>query len=100
LPKRYPAEFRHRVLALLDEGRSVVEVAHDLEIGASTIYNWRRQHEIDTGQRPGLTTAESAELAAARKELAALRMENQILRRANELLRTTSSPQGASRRSP
>jgi transposase-like protein len=34
------------VLALLEEGRSVAEVAHDLEIGASTIYNWRRQHEV------------------------------------------------------
>jgi transposase len=100
LPKRYPGEFRRCVLALLDEGRSVVEVAHDLEIGSSTVYNWRGQHEIDTGQRPGLTTAESAELAAARKELAALRLENQILRRANDLLRTTSSPKGASRRSP
>lgn len=99
MPKRYSAEFRRRVLALLEEGRSVVEVALDLEIGASTIYNWRRQHEIDTGQRPGLTTAESAELTAARKELRALRMENQILRRASELLKDTSTPKGGSRRS-
>ena len=100
MPKRYPGEFRRRVLAFLDEGRSVAEVAHDLEVGASTIYNWRRQHEVDMGQRLGLTTAESAELAGARKELAALRMENRILRRANDLLRTTSPPKGASRRSP
>jgi transposase len=99
VPKRYPAEFRQRVLELLAEGRSVTEVAHDLEIGTQTIYNWRRQHEIDTGQRPGLTTAESVELAAARKEIATLRAENQILRRANELLRTTNSPKDDSRRS-
>lgn len=100
MPKRYPAEFRRRVLELLAEGRSVTEVADDLGIGTQTIYNWRRQHEIDTGQRPGLTTAESADLAAARKEIATLRAENQILRRANELLRTASSPKGVSRRSP
>jgi transposase-like protein len=87
------------VLELLAEGRSVTEVAHDLGIGTQTIYNWRRQHEIDTGQRPGLTTAESADLAAARKEIATLAAENQILRRANELLRTASSPKGGSRRS-
>lgn len=71
MPKRYPGEFRRPLLALLEDGRSVAEVSHDLEIGASPTYNWRRQHEIDTGQRPGLTTAESAELTAARKELAA-----------------------------
>ena len=99
MPKKYPAEFRRRVLELLAEGRSVTEVAHDLGIGTQTIYNWRRQHEIDTGQRPGLTTAESADLAKARKEIATLRAENQILRRANELLRETSSPKGVSRRS-
>lgn len=98
MPKGYPAEFRRRVLDLLEEGRAVTEVAHDLEIGTSTIYNWRRQHEIDTGQRPGLSSVESVELKAARRELGALRMENQILRRANDLLRTTSSPKGDSRR--
>lgn len=99
MPKRFPAEFRRRVLELLAEGRSVTDVAHDLGIGTQTIYNWRRQQEIDSGQRPGLTTAESAALAAARKEIATLRAENQILRRANELLRETNSPKGASRRS-
>ena len=99
MPKRYPAEFRRRVLELLAGGSSVTEVAHDLGVGTQTIYNWRRQHEIDSGQRPGLTTAESADLAAARKEIATLRAENQILRRANELLRETSSPKGVSRRS-
>lgn len=100
MPKGYPAEFRHRVLELLAAGRTVAEVAHDLELGQSTIYNWRRQHEIDTGQRPGLSSAEAAELAAAHRELASLRMENRILRRANELLRETASPKGGSRRSP
>ena len=99
MPKRYPAEFRRRVLELLAEGRSVTEVAHDLGIGTQTVYNWRRQYEIDAGQRPGLTRAESADLAAARKEIATLRAENEILRRANELLRTASSPKGGSRRS-
>lgn len=98
MPKRYPAEFRRRVLELLEEGRTATEVAHDLEIGTSTIYNWRRQHEIDSGQRTGLSSIESAELKAARRELAALGMENQILRRANDLLRTTTSPKGGSRR--
>ena len=96
MPKAYPAEFRRRVLELLAEGRPVVEVAHDLELSPQTIYTWRRQHEIDTGLRPGLTTTEAAELSAARKEIAQLRAENDILRRANELLRP-AGPQKALR---
>jgi transposase-like protein len=55
VPTRYPTEFRWWVLDLLVGGCPVDEVAHDLEIGQSTIDNWRRQHEIDTGQRPGFS---------------------------------------------
>src|SRR5450759_217554 len=45
----YPAEFRRKVLDLLAEGRSVASVAHDLDVGDQTIYNWRRQDRIDRG---------------------------------------------------
>jgi transposase-like protein len=38
MPKRYPSEFRRRVLELLEAGRSVAEVARDLEIPNQTIY--------------------------------------------------------------
>jgi transposase len=99
LPKRYPAEFRRRVLDLVAEGRKVTEVAQDLGLSPQTIYSWRRQHEIDTGDRPGLATAEAAELVAARRELRRLREENAILRRSSELLRESSSPKDGSRRS-
>ena len=43
MPKRYPPEFRRRVLALLKAGRSVAEVASDLGVSGQAIYNWRRQ---------------------------------------------------------
>jgi hypothetical protein len=32
MPKRYPSDFRHRVLELVEAGRSVTEVAHDLRV--------------------------------------------------------------------
>lgn len=99
MPKRYPAEFRRRVLDLVAEGRKVTEIAQDLGLSPQTIYSWRRQADIDAGQRPGLSTAEAAELTAARRELRRLREENAILRRSNELLRDTSSPKDGSRRS-
>jgi transposase-like protein len=43
MPRRYPSEFRRRVLDLVAAGRSVVLVAADLGVSAQTIYNWRRQ---------------------------------------------------------
>jgi transposase len=54
------------VLDLVDAGRPVVDVARDLGISAQSIYSWRRQDRIDKGREPGLSSAEKAELTAAR----------------------------------
>jgi transposase-like protein len=91
MPKRYQPEFRARALALLDAGRNVTEVAHDLGIGTQTLYNWRRQALVDAGERAGLSSVESAELRAARAAVARLRDEVTILRRSHELAAVTSS---------
>jgi hypothetical protein len=40
LPRRYPVEFRQRLLDLLAAGRSIVEFAHNLDVGQLTIFNW------------------------------------------------------------
>ena len=68
MPHQYPSEFRQRVLALLDAGAKVADIAADLDVSANAIYNWRNQHLIDAGQRPGRSTTESAELKAARRD--------------------------------
>ncbi len=98
MSKKYPPEFRRRVLDLVETGRPIIEIAHDLEVSPQTIYSWRNQHLIDTGQRPGLTSTESAELKAARIENAQLRAELEVMRRANELLKESAGPKGDSRR--
>jgi len=41
-----------------------------------------KQAEIDAGARPGLTTAESAEIAELQREIRELRRANEILRAA------------------
>ena len=97
MPHHYPAEFRQRVLALLDAGAKVADIAADLDVSANTIYNWRNQHLIDKGRRPGKSSTELAELKAARREIAKLRAENEILRRANELMKESTLPKGGSR---
>lgn len=83
----YPPEFRRRVLDLVEAGRPVAEVARDLGISAQTISVWRRQDLIDRGLVPGLTSAEKAELLAARRRIAQLETELAVARRAAELLK-------------
>ena len=51
----YHAEFRHKVLDLAQSGRSVADVARDLDISSETVYAWRRQDRIDQGLALGLT---------------------------------------------
>ena len=43
MPRRYPAEFRRKVLDLVAAGRPVAEVAAQLGVSGQTIYNWRNQ---------------------------------------------------------
>ena len=97
MPKSYPPEFRRKVIDLVESGRPVAQVAADLGISEQTIYVWRRQHLIDIGRLPGTTTAENAELAAARRRIAELETELAIHRRASELLGKVVAPKGGSR---
>ncbi|MFH8492293.1 recombinase family protein [Streptomyces longisporoflavus] len=85
MPRSYPPEFRRKVLDLVESGRKIAEVAELLGISDQTIYVWRRQHVIDTGQVPGTTNKESSELASARRRIAELEAELAIHRRAADL---------------
>ena len=66
MPRRYRVEFRRRVLDLIEAGKPVAEIAAQLGMTAQTVYNWRNQDQVDRGIRGGMSTSESAELAAAR----------------------------------
>ena len=95
-----PAEFRRKVLDLVGAGRPVAEIAERLGVTGQTIYNWRNQDRVERGLRAGVTTAESAELAAARKRIRELETELAVTKRAFELLQEQTDPKGASRSSP
>jgi|SRR6476660_4264220 len=95
----YAGEFRRRVLALIETGRRVGEVATDLGISVQTIYKWRRQDRIDKGHEPGLSSAEHGELVVAHKRIRELETELAVHRRATELLKEDTDPKAASRRS-
>jgi transposase-like protein len=92
MPRSYPPEFRRKVLDLLKAGRTVAQIANDLQISDQTIYGWRKQELIDTGQMPGITSTDHAELVAARKRIVELETELAAHRRANELLKEAVPP--------
>jgi transposase len=99
VPRRYPVAFRRKVLDLIEAGRSVAEIADQLGVSDQTIYSWRNQDRIDRGLRAGVSTSESAELAAARKRIRELETELAVTKRANELLKARSDPKGGGRSS-
>src|SRR2546427_1606278 len=92
MARRYPPEFRRRVLDLIASGRKVADVARDLGVSGQTIYNWRRQDRIDRGEAPGLRSDELAELQAARRRIQELEADLAATKRANELLRKVVPP--------
>jgi transposase len=97
MARRYPPEFRRRVLDLIASGRKVADVARDLGVSGQTIYDWRKQDLIDRGERPGLRSAELAELMAARRRIATLEAELAATRRAGDVLKGAVPPKGGSR---
>ena len=99
MPRRYPVEFRRKVLDLIEAGRPVAEVAELLGVTAQTIYNWRNQDQVDRGLRAGVSTSDSEELSAARKRIRDLETELAVTKRANELLKAQSDPKGDGRSS-
>jgi transposase len=79
----YPREFRREALELMKlSEKSVSQVAKDLGVSEQTLFNWRRQAQIDEGQREGLSTDERDELRRLRKEVRTLEMEKEILKKA------------------
>jgi transposase len=65
-----------------ESGRSITDAARDPGVSSKSIHNWVKQHEIDPGERNGLTTAEREELQRLRRENRVLREEREILRKA------------------
>src|SRR3954452_18162604 len=84
-PKKYPEELIQRGIRLaLESERPIAHIAADLGMHPETLRKKIRQHEADTGKRPGLPTTQE------REEIRRLLQENFELRRANEILKSAS----------
>ena len=82
--RSFTAEFKAGAVALvLDEGKTVAQVARDLDLTSSALSKWVEQARADRSNgQTGLTTAEREELSRLRKENRELKMERAILKKA------------------
>jgi transposase len=82
--RSFTREFKAETVRLvLDNGKSISEVARDLDLTESALRLWVQQAKVDRGQgKPGeLTTAEREELHRLRREVKDLRIEREILKK-------------------
>lgn len=81
--RSFTAEFKRDAVAMvLEQERTIADVARSLGIVESNLGNWVKQARVDRGELAGLTTEERAELTRLRRENAQLRMERELLKRA------------------
>ena len=88
---KFSPEVRERAVRLVFERRgdhdsqwaAVVSIAGKIGSTPQTRLNWLRQHERDTGQREGVTTAEARRVKELEREVRELRRANEILNGGN-----------------
>jgi transposase-like protein len=95
MPRPYPREFREDVIRVArsrEPGVRIKDVAADFGISEGCLTNWLAQADVEDGIKPGTTTAEHAELRAAKKRIRLLEQENEVLRRAAAYLSQAHLP--------
>jgi transposase len=83
--RTFTDEFKAQTVELVRKsGKTVSEVARDLDLTVSVLRTWVRQADIDAGRGPvgALTTEEREELSRLRKENRVLKEEREILKKA------------------
>ena len=90
LRRTFTEEFKAGAVRLvLEEGKTVGQVARDLDLTETALREWVHRARADRSQgRTGLTTAEREELSKLRKENRELRMERDILKKYIAILPT------------
>ncbi len=89
--ERYPGELRERAVRMVFDIRgqsgqgkgAIARVAAQLGVGRETLRTWVRQAEIDSGERPGITTPDAQRIAELEREVRELRRANEILKAAS-----------------
>ena len=80
---RYPKEFRRDAATLvIEQHRTVADVAKELDVVEQTLWNWVRQERINRGEKEGTTSTDRAEIARLNRENKQLRLERDLLKKA------------------
>lgn len=88
---KYSSEVRERAVRLVaehiseypSEWRAMCSISEKIGCTPETLRTWVRRGEVDAGQRPGVTTAEQAQVKQLQRENRELRQANEILRKAS-----------------
>ena len=82
--KRYPAEFRERMVELVRAGRGYDELAEEFDVSGYSIRKWVKDTDrVENPMSPAsIAMSEADELKALRKENRVLREEREILKKA------------------
>lgn len=81
--RTFAPEFKADAVRLVKSGKSVTQVARELDLTETALREWVRRAEADAGERQDvLTTEEREELARLRREVKRLRQEREILKAA------------------
>jgi transposase len=83
--RSFTDEFKAGAVRLvLEEGKTVAQVARDLDLTVTSFRNWVEKARADQGKgKPGvLTTTEREELSQLRKKVRELQIERDILKKA------------------
>jgi transposase len=81
--RAFAPEYKAEVVELCRTGgKSIGDMAGNLNVSQSVLRRWVKQAAIEAGHRDGLTTAEREEITRLRRENRVLQQERDILKRA------------------
>jgi len=82
--RSFTPEFKADAVKLVSSGRSVPDVARELDLTETALREWVKRAEVDAGNGPpgALTSTEREELTRLRRENKRLQMERDILKAA------------------
>ena len=89
--KKFSSEVRERAVRMVQEHRgdypslwaAVESLAPKIGCVPQTLLGWVQRHEIDSGQREGVTTADAKRVKELEREVKELRRANEILKLAS-----------------